>query len=109
MLLAFLLLSEIRTTRILCVPRICGDDPEYDLEGGRRRFDPDYFIARSWQRLRDGKGIQPHDLTLLRHESYEYTMMQAGIDYGEAHRLAEKRHNYGKELCEWMEGSGYRA
>lgn len=82
---------------------------EYDLEGGRRRFDPDYYIAQSWQRLREGKGVQPHDLTLLRHESYEYVMMRAGIDYREAHRLAEKRYNYSKELCEWMERSGYRA
>lgn len=82
---------------------------EYDLEGGRRRFDPDYYIAQSWQRLREGKGVQPHDLTLLRHESYEYVMMRAGIDYREAHRMAEKRYNYSKELCEWMERSGYHA
>ena len=35
---------------------------EYDLgEDGRRRFDPDYDMAVSWQRLIEGKDIQEMD------------------------------------------------
>ena len=35
---------------------------EYMLYEGRRRFDPDYDMAESFRRLREGKNIQEHDL-----------------------------------------------
>lgn len=77
---------------------------EHDLEKGRARFDPSYDIAQSWQRLRDGKSILPHDLTLLKHEAYEYDLMKSGASYEEAHAKAQARYNYAKELRDYLEG-----
>ena len=65
-------------------------------------------MAQSWQRLRSGKGIQPHDVTLLRHEAYEAKLMGGGMSYDEAHEKAVKKgYNYQKELEEWI-GRGRR-
>ena len=49
---------------------------EYDL--GRKkpsRFDPDYDMAVSWQRLTEGKNIQEMDLVMLNHELMEHDLM----------------------------------
>ena len=35
-----------------------------------------YDVAESWRRLREGKDIKKHDLTLLWHEAYEYDLMK---------------------------------
>ena len=78
---------------------------EHDLDGGRRRFDPSYDMAQSWQRLRSGKGVRRHDRTLLLHESTEAALMADGMSYTEAHAEACRRgYNYQKELDEWKEG-----
>ena len=77
---------------------------EYDLEKGRARFDEDYEIAQSWQRLRSGEGVQQHDITLLFHESYEYDLMAKGMPYREAHEAAERIYNYSKQLKKWKGG-----
>ncbi|GHU59654.1 hypothetical protein FACS1894133_6880 [Clostridia bacterium] len=67
----------------------------YDIGGvDLERFDADYDIAVSWQRLIDGRNIKEMDLVLLRHELAEYNYMQKGMNYFEAHRLAEKEFNY---------------
>ena len=39
-----------------------------------------YDVAESWRRLREGKDIKKHDLTLLWHEAYEYDLMKAGME-----------------------------
>ena len=48
---------------------------EHELYGGKRRFDPDYDMAESFRRLREGKNIQEHDLIMLKHERLEYELM----------------------------------
>ena len=69
---------------------------EYQLDSKKvRRFDPNFDMAVSWQRLIDGKSIQDIDLVLLRHELYEYNLMrEQGLFYDEAHILASKKYNY---------------
>ena len=79
---------------------------EYELANGRKRFDADYDITQSWQRLRNGEDIQPHDLILIQHESCEYELMKSGLPYSEAHTQAEKYYNYNKEVDEWLKGRG---
>ena len=65
---------------------------EYDLEDGRKRFDPNYDMAESWRRLSEigGKNIQPHDLVMLNHELMEHDLMAKGMKYDEAHELTNK-------------------
>lgn len=77
----------------------------HDLSGGRRRFDPDYDMAQSWQRLRTGKGILKHDRTLVMHEYVEAGLMRGGMSYEDAQEEACRRgYNYQKELDEWLSG-----
>ena len=77
---------------------------EHDLADGRHRFLPDYDMSQSWQRLSTGKGIQSHDITLLRHEEAEARFMAEGMSYDEAHAKAcELGYNYAKELREWLD------
>lgn len=76
----------------------------HDLEeNGIRRFYPDYDIAQSWQRLIEGKRIQPHDLTLLRHELLEQQLMHDGKTQSEAHEAASEVYDYAKELKEYRD------
>lgn len=77
---------------------------EHDLEKGHTRFDPSYDIAQSWQRLREGKSVQKHDITLLKHEAYESDLMRNGMSYEEAHEKAQERYNYAKELKKFLKG-----
>ena len=72
---------------------------EHDLEeNGIRRFYPNFMIAQSWQRLESGKNIQPHDLTLLRHELEERRLMvDEGLSQSEAHWRACKKFDYPRE------------
>lgn len=80
---------------------------EHDLDGGRRRFDPDFYMAQSWQRLTEGKNVQPHDITLLKHEHLELGLMQKlGMDYETAHRLTEGKYNYAAALIAYLEKEG---
>lgn len=80
---------------------------EHDLEGGHRRFDPDYDMSQSWQRLREGKTVLEHDLTLIEHEAREAMYMDAGMTYGEAHaKTCEDGYNYVKDLDKWKDGNG---
>ena len=60
-------------------------------------------IAYSWQKLRNGKVIQPHDLTFIYHESYEYALMKSGLSYDESHNQADGYYNHSKEVREWVE------
>ena len=65
------------------------DEPAY--------FYPSFAMAQSWQRLIEGVNIQPHDLTLLRHEMMENSLMAQGYSQDEAHRLTSQNYNYKKE------------
>lgn len=78
---------------------------EHDLSDGHRRFDPDYDMAQSWQRLRSGKNVQRHDLMLILHEYEESKLMTTGIPYAEAHdTVCAMGYDYQKELEEWLYG-----
>lgn len=70
---------------------------KHDLGGKIDYFDPSYMMAQSWQRLIDGKNIQPHDLTLLKHEEMERDLMAQGYSQDEAHRITSKTYNYTEE------------
>lgn len=75
---------------------------EYDLYGGRKRFEPDYDMAESFRRLREGKDIQEHDIILLKHEHLEYGLMNKfGISYDEAHELTQSKYDYKTALDEF--------
>ena len=70
----------------------------HDLGDGRTdRFDSDFMMAQSWQRLIDGKDIQEHDFTLLKHELLERKYENQGIPHSKAHTLASNEYNYSEE------------
>lgn len=74
---------------------------EHDLGDGRvSRFDSDYKIAESWQRLINGTP-EPHDITLLRHEMLERKLMKEGMSQEKAHIEASRKYNYTKEAVEY--------
>lgn len=74
----------------------------YQLGDVIKRFDADYDIAQSWERLFRGKNIQKHDLTLINHELMESRLMEKGMSYIEAHNITQKKYNYFKELIDWQ-------
>ena len=70
---------------------------EHDLwDGQKRRFDPSYHMAQSWQRLMNGKNIKEQDWILLKHEYCELRYMEKGLTQDQAHIKASKRYNYAK-------------
>jgi len=79
---------------------------EYDL--GKKnpvRFDPNYDMAVSWQRLIDGN-VKEMDMILLNHELIELKLMKQGLNYDEAHKMAEAIYNYTKYTKELDEKEG---
>ena len=74
---------------------------KHELDGKIEYFAPSYEMSQSWQRLIDGKNIQPHDITLLKHELMEQELMRQGISQDEAHILTSKKYNYSKEAKEY--------
>lgn len=75
---------------------------EHDLgDNGVRRFYADYKMAQTWQRLIDGKNIQPHDLILLQHEEMEISLMQRGYSQEEAHKITSETYDYAKEAIKY--------
>ena len=72
---------------------------KHKLKKGFQQFDPDYDMAQSWQRLREGKNIHPHDIVLVQHEAAEAKFMAQGCSYNLAHEKAcEMGYNYHQEL-----------
>lgn len=75
---------------------------KHDLGGSELEyFYPSYEMAQSWQRLIDGKNIKKHDITLLQHEIMERNLMEQGYSQLDAHKITEKKYNYGKEANEY--------
>lgn len=72
--------------------------------GEIKKFDPDYYRAHSWLRLRQGKDIQKHDITMLNHELAEEKEMQDSLDviYEDSHERVQKVYNYQRELLEYL-------
>ena len=76
---------------------------KHDLGGTEpQRFDPDYMIAQSWQRLEKGK-FKKHDITLLNHEKMEHELMNKGLTQAEAHMITSQKYNYNKEAIEFYD------
>lgn len=76
---------------------------EYLLYGDKlQRFDPDYDMAQSWQRLFDGKSIEKHDIILVKHEYHESILMENGMDYVSAHNIVSEKYDYLKALVKWQ-------
>lgn len=71
---------------------------EHDLIDGKRRFDPDYEMAQSWQRLINAN-FREQDIVLLKHEYAELRYMEKGFSQYEAHLKASKKYNFAK-YCE---------
>ena len=71
---------------------------EHDLMEGKKRFDPSYEMAESWQRLINGD-YKEKDIVLLKHEYAELRYMEKGLSQNEAHIKASKKYNYAK-YCE---------
>lgn len=73
-------------------------------DGTIHKFSPDYDMAQSWIRLREGKNIQEHDMILLRHELMEANIMEKGTDipYEPAHEKAQKQYNYAEALKKYL-------
>ena len=70
---------------------------KHDLGGEYKYFDSSYEMAQTWQRLIDGKNIQQHDLTLLRHEKMERELMAQGYSQDEAHKITSRKYDYARE------------
>lgn len=73
---------------------------EHNLGDRIARFDPDFAIAHSWDRLSQGV-FEPHDLTLLKHEIMERQLIREGLTQHEAHIQTSKKYNYQKEAAEY--------
>ena len=71
---------------------------EHNLMEGKKRFDPSYEMAESWQRLINGD-YKEKDIVLLKHEYAELRYMEKGFSQNEAHIKASKKYNYAK-YCE---------
>ncbi len=67
-------------------------------------FDADYYMAHSWIRLREGKNIQKHDITMLKHELAEERIMGESLEiqYEKVHYKVGKKYNYKKELLIYL-------
>lgn len=77
---------------------------KYNLDEGYSRFAPDYDIAESIRRLREGKDIKEHDIVLIYHEALEYDLMnEKGLSYEKAHEMANKKYNYQEALYKWLD------
>lgn len=70
---------------------------KHHLEDGTKFFDPDYDMAESFQRLREGNFYE-HDKIMLLHEIHEQKLMAGGMPYNEAHALANEMYNYADAL-----------
>lgn len=68
---------------------------EHDLLTEKKRFDPSYEMAQSWQRLISGS-FKEQDIVLLKHEYAELRYMEKGYSQNEAHIRASKKYNYAK-------------
>lgn len=73
----------------------------HDLgDAGEKRFDPDFMIAESWQRLMEGRQ-EAHDITLIKHEIYEKELIKSGLSQNDAHEQTSLLYNYSKEANEY--------
>lgn len=75
-------------------------------DGSVRQFDPDYYMANSWLRIRNNDNIQEHDLMMIKHELEEEKIMGESLDipYEMAHNEVEMMgYSYQKLLDKYLE------
>lgn len=77
-------------------------------DGTIHKFHPDYDMAQSWQRLREGRNIQKHDIVLIKHELYEANIMGTSLNivYEDVHEKTDKMYNYSKALADYKKAKG---
>lgn len=74
---------------------------EHELSTGYHKFDPDFYIAESWQRLAfDKDHIKEHDLMLLKHELHEIGLITNGYSQQEAHDLTNNSGLNYQKMCD---------
>ena len=78
---------------------------QHHLDNGYARFDANFHIAQSWQRLcsKDVNVIQKQDRTLIEHELMELNLVESGLSQREAHMYAESAYNYRKESDDYYD------
>lgn len=77
---------------------------EYDLDGGKHRFDADFQQVQSWTRLESGNP-EEHDLIMIEHELIEERLMrEKNLSYDKAHEKANETANYQLALKEYKHG-----
>ena len=70
--------------------------------GEMKRFDPDFYIAQSWNRLAyEPENIQEHDKILIQHESMEIKLVMEGYSQEEAHDITSERYNYAEAASQF--------
>lgn len=73
---------------------------KHHLDTGYHRFSPDFYMANSWQRLREGKPLEL-DIVMLKHELIEMELVKSGKSYNEAHAIANLSANYSALVVEY--------
>jgi len=76
---------------------IFNDKHEF-LDTSDKRFESDYYMSQSWQRLIEGKNILPEDIIMLKHEIAEIYCVNKGFSQDEAHIKVSKRFNYSEAI-----------
>ena len=78
-------------------------ETKHNLSAGYTYFDPSYDMAQSWQRMRNGTGIRPYDIILLKHENLESKIWKEHPTwtYDQAHAEANKTYDYWSAKMEW--------
>ena len=80
-----------------------------DEDGLKRRFDPDFAIAQSWNRLAyEPENIQEHDRLLIDHEAMELGLVLAGVPQSTAHDVTTQRFNYTQAARNYYKNLKYR-
>lgn len=74
-------------------------DNMYNLNEGNTKFEPDFQMAQSFQRLISGTPLK-RDIIMLKHERLEYELMHryGYTDYATAHRITEQKYNYAEAV-----------
>ena len=75
-----------------------------DEDGVKKRFDPNFAIAQSWNRLAyEPDNIQEHDIILIEHESMELGLVLAGASQSIAHEITSQKFDYSKAMHDYYE------
>ena len=75
-----------------------------DENGEKKRFDPSFAIAQSWNRLAyEPENIQEHDKILIQHEIKEIHLITEGMTQSVAHDKTSQEFNYAEAAIQYYE------